>query len=81
MRVDKKIFDKQIGSRELLEKIRNIKSERDTEAFKWGGVVGILGAELGRIEKELRVDIISSGCGSNIWNKSLTDYLHLDAPT
>lgn len=42
---------------ELLEDIRNIKSEKDAEAFvleHGEGVVDLLGAEVDRIEKELR---------------------------
>lgn len=51
-----------IDLKELLEDVRDIKSEKDAEAFVLAhgeGVVDILGAEVDRIEKELRVGIIS----------------------
>lgn len=56
----KKYLEK-IDLKELLEDIRSIKSEKDAEAFILAhgeGVVDILGAEVDRIEKELRVSIL-----------------------
>lgn len=52
-----------IDLKELLSDIKEIKSEKDAETFVLAhgeGVVDLLGAEVDRIEKELRVSIITS---------------------
>lgn len=57
-----KKYLKSIDLKELLEDIREIKSEKDAETFILAhgeGVVDLLGAEVDRIEKELRVSILT----------------------
>lgn len=69
-----------INLMELLEDIREIKTEKDAEAFILAhgeGVVDLLGAEVDRIEKELRVSFQDSVLGTDIYTykKQITNQI------